>query len=77
MNRQQICRVARELRNAGNRTGSQVVENMERETGLEPATSSLGSWHSTTELLPRSSTTSTYHIRNNKNGTSSTSAFGL
>ena len=25
---------------------------MERETGLEPATSSLGSWHSTTELLP-------------------------
>ncbi len=25
----------------------------ERETGLEPATSSLGSWHSTTELLPR------------------------
>ena len=28
------------------------IENMERETGLEPATSSLGSWHSTTELLP-------------------------
>jgi hypothetical protein len=28
---------------------------MERETGFEPATSSLGSWHSTTELLPRSS----------------------
>ncbi len=27
---------------------------MERETGVEPATSSLGSWHSTTELLPRS-----------------------
>ena len=27
---------------------------LERETGLEPATSSLGSWHSTTELLPRS-----------------------
>ena len=26
----------------------------ERETGLEPATSSLGSWHSTTELLPQS-----------------------
>ena len=25
---------------------------MERETGVEPATSSLGSWHSTTELLP-------------------------
>ena len=32
--------------------GFQVIENMERETGLEPATSSLGSWHSTTELLP-------------------------
>ena len=28
---------------------------LERETGLEPATSSLGSWHSTTELLPLSS----------------------
>ena len=25
---------------------------LERETGIEPATSSLGSWHSTTELLP-------------------------
>src|ERR1022692_5345957 len=34
--------------------GMQVIENMERETGLEPATSSLGSWHSTTELLPHS-----------------------
>ena len=33
--------------------GAQVIEKMERETGLEPATSSLGSWHSTTELLPR------------------------
>ena len=31
----------------------QVLEKVERETGLEPATSSLGSWHSTTELLPR------------------------
>src|SRR5262249_31723876 len=31
-----------------------LLEKMERETGLEPATSSLGSWHSTTELLPRS-----------------------
>jgi hypothetical protein len=31
---------------------SQVIENMERETGIEPATSSLGSWHSTAELLP-------------------------
>ena len=33
---------------------SQIIENMERETGIEPATSSLGSWHSTAELLPRS-----------------------
>ena len=33
---------------------------LERETGLEPATSSLGSWHSTTELLPLDSTTRTY-----------------
>ena len=32
----------------------EVIEKMERETGLEPATSSLGSWHSTTELLPLS-----------------------
>jgi hypothetical protein len=31
-----------------------MIEKLERETGLEPATSSLGSWHSTTELLPRS-----------------------
>jgi hypothetical protein len=30
----------------------QVIEKLERETGVEPATSSLGSWHSTTELLP-------------------------
>ena len=28
------------------------VAEVERETGIEPATSSLGSWHSTTELLP-------------------------
>src|SRR5258708_13799039 len=27
---------------------------MEREMGLEPTTSSLGSWHSTAELLPLS-----------------------
>jgi hypothetical protein len=38
----------------------EVIEKMERETGLEPATSSLGSWHSTTELLPPASTTRTY-----------------
>jgi hypothetical protein len=28
---------------------------MERETGIEPATSSLGSWRSTAELLPLAS----------------------
>jgi hypothetical protein len=28
---------------------------MERETGIEPATSSLGSWRSTAELLPLNS----------------------
>ena len=33
---------------------AQVIEKMERETGFEPATSSLGSWHSTAELLPLS-----------------------
>ena len=27
-------------------------ETMERETGIEPVTSSLGSWRSTAELLP-------------------------
>jgi hypothetical protein len=29
-----------------------LIETMERETGIEPATSSLGSWRSTAELLP-------------------------
>jgi hypothetical protein len=33
----------------------QIIEKMERETGIEPATSSLGSLHSTAELLPRGS----------------------
>ena len=30
---------------------------MERETGIEPATSSLGSWRSTAELLPLATVT--------------------
>jgi hypothetical protein len=30
----------------------QVKVELERETGIEPATSSLGSWRSTAELLP-------------------------
>ena len=34
---------------------------MERETGLEPATSSLGSWHSTAELLPLVGRSVTYN----------------
>ena len=34
---------------------AQLLEKMEREMGLEPTTSSLGSWHSTTELLPLNS----------------------
>jgi hypothetical protein len=38
---------------------------MERETGIEPATSSLGSWHSTAELLPlsRPQSPEQYHSR--------------
>src|SRR5262249_20875495 len=38
---------------------------MERETGLEPATSSLGSWHSTTELLPHFGQPATSRLLNN------------
>src|SRR5581483_7690417 len=34
---------------------------MERETGIEPATSSLGSWRSTAELLPLGRTNLAYH----------------
>jgi hypothetical protein len=30
----------------------ELLKGLERETGIEPATSSLGSWHSTAELLP-------------------------
>jgi hypothetical protein len=36
-------------------SGFQVVENMERETGIEPATNSLEGCDSTTELLPLAS----------------------
>ena len=32
--------------------GQDGERSAERATGLEPATSSLGSWHSTTELRP-------------------------
>src|ERR1051326_3201619 len=43
---------------------------MERETGLEPATSSLGSWHSTTELLPHSGLSTVFGLlgRNRQHG---------
>jgi hypothetical protein len=43
---------ARAVRQGLNWQTLQMTEKMERETGFEPATSSLGSWHSTTELLP-------------------------
>src|ERR1700693_456553 len=36
---------------------------MERETGIEPATSSLGSWRSTAELLPLSEITLGFRLR--------------
>ena len=36
----------------GRRGQSRDMKRMERETGIEPATSSLGSWRSTAELLP-------------------------
>jgi hypothetical protein len=36
---------------------------MERETGIEPATSSLGSWRSTAELLPLKHSVSAYYHR--------------
>src|ERR1700730_1421788 len=42
-------RVRRSYRKPANLFG-----NMERAAGVEPATSSLGSWHSTTELRPLS-----------------------
>ena len=51
---QQLRRKRSKRSNACFSDSSQVIEKMERETGFEPATSSLGSWHSTTELLPRS-----------------------
>jgi hypothetical protein len=33
-------------------TCSECFGKVERETGIEPVTSSLGSWRSTAELLP-------------------------
>jgi hypothetical protein len=39
------------------------IEIMERETGIEPATSSLGSWRSTAELLPLTATTNPQNRR--------------
>jgi hypothetical protein len=40
------------------RSRSGGIISRERATGLEPATSSLGSWHSTTELRPRNASKS-------------------
>jgi hypothetical protein len=39
---------------------------MERETGIEPATSSLGSWRSTAELLPLTGCEVNYFTRRRK-----------
>jgi hypothetical protein len=39
---------------------------MERETGIEPATSSLGSWRSTAELLPLAGSEHTHFTRHRK-----------
>src|SRR2546425_5025207 len=49
---------------AGERMGSSGGRGREREraTGFEPATSSLGSWHSTPELRPRGCCYLTYTI---------------
>jgi hypothetical protein len=44
-------------------------EKMERETGIEPATSSLGSWRSTAELLP--------HVRQIKQASGASGNFQL
>src|ERR1700722_10398445 len=62
---QWVCRLRRDLceprpsppptsRSNQNRTLRLIItiEILERETGIEPATSSLGSWRSTAELLP-------------------------
>ncbi len=47
---------ARQAHTASRRRGDSrnLSKRMERETGIEPATSSLGSWRSTAELLPLS-----------------------
>ena len=41
-----------ELASSINSVPLDFLQVLERETGIEPATSSLGSWHSTAELLP-------------------------
>jgi hypothetical protein len=43
---------------------SQVIENMERETGIEPATSSLGIFVSIENTTPSRSRRPTQHQRN-------------
>jgi hypothetical protein len=40
-------KLERRLRTVVPDGGPQITDFLERETGLEPATSSLGSWHST------------------------------
>jgi hypothetical protein len=41
-----------------------VAKRLERATGVEPATSSLGSWHSTTELRPLTSSAGSQNLWN-------------
>src|ERR1700729_3906630 len=57
---------SRELRSA---ITMQVIENMEREMGLEPTTSSLGSWYASEnkeQLRPRRCILTTANHRENK-----------
>jgi hypothetical protein len=49
--------------------GAQRIEKMERETGVEPATSSLGSWYASEnkeQLRPRRCILTTANQRENK-----------
>jgi len=52
MEKESKCAISVHLEGAGLETNGKEKEIMERETGFEPASSSLGSWHSATELLP-------------------------
>ena len=49
------------LANRSSHTGSRCERRLERETGFEPATSTLARSHSTTELFPLVGENSAYH----------------